>query len=74
MLFLERSNGMFGFNKKKDKDMETLDEEIRNELEKIRKLSKEDIDRVNGGATGDTREEYSVNPEDINRSIYGALY
>ena len=65
---------MFGFNKKKDKDMETLDEEIRNELEKIRKLSKEDIDRVNGGATGDTREEYSVNPEDINRSIYGALY
>ena len=65
---------MFGFNKKKDKDMETLDEEIRNELEKIRKLSIEDIDRVNGGATGDTREEYSVNPEDINRSIYGALY
>lgn len=67
---------MFGFNKKKDKDKdkETLDEEIRNELEKIRKLSKEDIDRVYGGATGDTREEYSVNPEDINRSIYGALY
>ena len=65
---------MFGFNKKKDKDKETLDEEIRNELEKIRKLSIEDIDRVNGGVTGDTREEYSVNPEDMNRSIYGALY
>ena len=52
-----------------------LDEEIKDELEKVRKLSTEDLEKVFGGvAMGDTREEYSMNPEDINRSIYGALY
>lgn len=60
---------MFGFGKN---DKEKLDEEIKNELEKIRKLSAEDLEEVFGG--GDTREEYSMNPEDINRSIYGVLY
>ena len=63
---------MFGFGKK---DKEKLDEEIKNELEKIRKLSVEDLEEIYGGMeNGDTREEYSMNPEDINRSIYGALY
>ena len=62
---------MFGFEKK---DKEKLDEEIRNELEKIRKLSAEDLEEIYGGmGNGDTREEYTTNQEDINRSIYGAL-
>ncbi len=57
------------------KNKEKLDEEIKDELEKVRKLSTEDLAKVFGGQEyGDTREEYSVNPEDINRSIYGALY
>ena len=60
---------MLGFEKKAK---EKLDEEIKKELEKIRKLSTEDLEEIFGG--GDTREEYSMNPEDINRSIYGALY
>ena len=56
-------------------DKESLDAEIRCELEKIRKLSVEELGQVYGGKTryGDTREEYSTDPEDINRSIYGAL-
>ena len=62
---------MFGFEKK---DKEKLDEEIKNELEKIRKLSVEDLEEIYGGMeNGDTREEYTTNQEDINRSIYGAL-
>lgn len=57
------------------KNKEKLDEEIKDELEKVRKLSTEDLAKVFGGQEfGDTREEYSMNPEDINRSIYGALY
>ena len=64
---------MFTFGKK---DKESLDAEIRRELEKTRRLTMEDLERVYGGmgVEGDTREEYSTNPEDINRSIYGALY
>ncbi len=61
------------------KDKESLDAEIRAELEKIRTLREEELKRVYGGkhithSFGDTREEYSMNPEEINRSIYGALY
>ena len=57
------------------KNKEKLDEEIKDELEKVRKLSTEDLAKVLGGiAMGDTREEYSMNPEDINRSIYGASF
>ena len=65
---------MFEFEKK---DKAALDAEIRAALEKIRTLSEEELTQVNGGKVplfGDTREEYSMNPEDINRSIYGALY
>lgn len=66
---------MFEFGKK---DKETLDAEIKTELEKMYKLSKEDLEQISGGRIeqtfGDTREEYSKDPEDINRSIYGALY
>ena len=65
---------MFEFGKK---DKEALDEEIKTELNIIRKLTQEELGQINGGTVplyGDTREEYSTNPEDINRSIYGALY
>ena len=65
---------MFEFEKK---DKAALDAEIRAELEKIRKLSAEELAQIYGGNTyslGDTREEYSTDPEDINRSIYGALF
>ncbi len=65
---------MFDFGKK---DKEARDAEIRSELEKMRRLSQKELEQVNGGTVplyGDTREEYSVDPEDINRSIYGALY
>ena len=65
---------MFEFEKK---DKAALDAEIRAELEKIRKLSEEELAQIYGGKVplfGDTREEYSTDPEDINRSIYGALY
>ena len=65
---------MFEFGKK---DKESLDAEIRAELEKIRNLSEEELAQIYGGVEiilGDTREEYSTEPEDINRSIYGALY
>lgn len=64
---------MLGFEKN---DKEKLDEKIKNELEKIRELSKEDLEKIYGGmgGGGDTREEFSMNPEDINRSIYGELY
>ena len=54
-----------------------LDTEIKTELEKVRRLSQEELEQVNGGKVplyGDTREEYSMDPEDISRSIYGALY
>ena len=48
------------------KNKEKLDEEIKDELEKVRKLSTEDLAKVFGGIDmGDTREEYSMNPEDI---------
>lgn len=57
------------------KNKEKLDEEIKDELEKVRKLSTEDLEKVFGGQEfGDTREEYSMNPEDINRSIYGTSF
>ena len=65
---------MFEFE---EKDKAALDAEIRAELEKIRKLSEEELAQIYGGQVplfGDTREEYSTDPEDINRSIYGALY
>ena len=55
------------------KNKEELDEGIKDKLEKVRKLSTEDLAEVFGGL-GDTREEYSMNPEVINRSIYGVLY
>ena len=64
---------MFKFGKA---DKGSLDADIKAELEKLRKLSAEDLKRVYGGGVGDTRKEgeYSMNSEDINRSIYGALY
>ena len=65
---------MFEFGKK---DKEALDAEIKTELEKMYELSKEDLEQISGGkapAFGDTREEYSMDPKDINRSIYGALF
>ncbi len=53
-----------------------LDEEIKRELEKIRKLTPEDLEKIYGGAEagGDTRTEYSMDAEDINRSIFGARF
>ena len=64
---------MFNFGKT---DKGNLDANITAELEKLRKLSAEELKRVYGGSNGDTRKEgeYSMNSEDINRSIYGALY
>ena len=53
------------------------DEEIREELEEAIELSDEDLKMVVGGKVpgffGDTREYYSMNAEDINRSIFGSL-
>ena len=48
------------------------DEEIREELEEAIELSDEDLKMVVGGE-GDTREYYSMNAEDIDRSIFGSL-
>ena len=64
---------MFNFGKT---DKGNLDANITAELEKLRKLSAEELKQVYGGSNGDTRKEgeYSMNSEDINRSIYGALY
>ena len=56
------------FNKK-----EKNDEEIREELEEAIELSDDDLEKVVGGA-GDTREYYSMNAEDIDRSIFGSLF
>ena len=62
------------FNKK-----EKNDEEIREELEEAIELSDDDLEKVTGGwdvyngGSGDTREYYSMNAEDINRSIFGSL-
>ena len=56
------------FNKK-----EKNDEEIREELEEAIELSDDDLEKVVGGQTGDTREYYSMNAEDIDRSIFGSL-
>ena len=64
------------FNKK-----EKNDEEIREELEEAIELSDESLEKVVGGwcwfnvvgSDGDTRESYSVNAEDIDRSIFGSL-
>ena len=56
------------FNKK-----EKNDEEIREELLEAVELSDEDLKMVVGG-DGDTREYYSMNAEDINRSIFGSLF
>ena len=55
------------FNKK-----EKNDEEIREELEEAIELSDDDLEKVVGGA-GETREYYSMNAEDIDRSIFGSL-
>ena len=53
------------------------DEEIREELLEAIELSDEDLKMVVGGkvpiASGDTREYYSMNAEDIDRSIFGSL-
>ena len=51
------------------------DEEIREELEEAIELSDEDLKMVVGGRRkfGDTREYYSMNAEDIDRSIFGSL-
>ena len=49
------------------------DEEIREELEEAIELSDEDLKMVVGGE-GDTREYYSMNAEDIDRSIFGSLF
>ena len=47
------------------------------ELMKMVNLSAEDMEKVAGGgrygADGDTREVYSMNEEDINKSIFGDL-
>ena len=62
------------FNKK-----EKNDEEIREELLEAVELSDEDLEKVTGGwgggngGGGDTREVYSMNEEDINKSIFGSL-
>ena len=56
------------FNKK-----EKNDEEIREELLEAIELSDEDLKMVVGGKDGDTREYYSMNAEDIDRSIFGSL-
>ena len=54
-------------------EKEKTDDEIREELLKSFELSDEKLEKVAGGA-GDTREIYSMNEEDINRSIFGSLY
>ena len=62
---------------------ELTDEEIREELLKSFELSDESLEKVAGGryltpeeeeTGGDTREVYSMNQEDINRSIFGELF
>ena len=64
-------------------EKEKTDEEIREELLKSFELSDEKLEKVaggewcwtnTGGLNGDTREVYSMNQEDINRSIFGSLY
>ena len=64
------------------------DDEIREELSEAVELSDESLEKVAGGwtpeeiarlveryndACGDTREYYSMNAEDIDRSIFGSL-
>ena len=60
-------------------EKEKTDEEIREKLAEAVELSDELLEKVAGGRTddkhgGDTREVYSLNEEDINRSIFGELF
>ena len=62
---------------KSKEELSALKKEIETLNQKLAELTEEELTQVNGGKVplfGDTREEYSMNPEDINRSIYGALY
>ena len=66
--------------KNKEKKVKATEEEAKKEVqpeEEGVELTEEELAKVSGGTgqrCGDTREEYSMNPEDNNRSIYGALY
>ena len=64
---------------------ELTDDKIREELSEAVELSDESLEKVVGGnwredaersrnKEGDTREVYSMNEEDINKSIFGSLY
>ena len=55
-------------------EKEKTDEEIREELLKSFELSDESLEKVAGGASEDTREDYPMNQEDINKSIFRGLY
>ena len=62
-------------------EKEKTDDEIREELSEAVELSDESLEKVAGGLRegrkgvgGDTREVYSMNQEDINKSIFGSLY
>ena len=59
-------------------EKEKTDDEIREELSEAVELSDEDLAKIAGGCIyyggGDTREVYSLNEEDINRSIFGDLF
>ena len=49
-----------------------IDNEIKAELERIRKLSDNDLRKIYGGmGHGDTREKFSMNADEISRSIFG---
>ena len=65
-------------------EKEKTDDEIREELLKSFELSDESLEKVAGGryftpeeeeeTGGDTREVYSTNEDDINKSIFGELF
>ncbi len=62
------------FKKEKDGMKEFTKEELQDILAGVKELSKEELELVAGGACGDDRESFTMDPAEINTSIFGTRF
>ena len=60
--------------KKEDGMKEYTKEELNDILKSVKELSEEEQKSVVGGAAGDDREFFTMDPEEINTSIFGTKF
>ena len=62
------------FKKEKDSMKEFSKEELQNTLARVKELSEEELESVVGGFYGDDREFFTMDPAEINTSIFGTRF